>query len=243
MRIRMYGESDIGRVRKKNQDSVYFNGEQGIVVVADGIGGRKGGEVASQMAVRGLKKQFVECESLRHESIIPFLASSIDKVNQGIIEKGQTTPAIEGMGTTLNCLLFVGEKVYIAHMGDSRTYLYTKGQMWQMTVDHNVEVYVSRGWLPRETLQGRSKPGALVRALGLSPECEVDIYEKALHEGEIYVTCSDGLTGMVDDRKITAMIRENEKRLDVLPRLLIAEANRNGGKDNITVVVTEVQKD
>jgi len=79
--------------------------------------------------------------------------------------------------------------------------------------------------------------------LGLSPECEVDIYEKALHEGEIYVTCSDGLTGMVDDRKITAMIRENEKRLDVLPRLLIAEANRNGGKDNITVVVTEVQKD
>lgn len=243
MRIRMFGDSDIGRVRKKNQDSVYFNEQQGLVVVADGIGGRKGGEVASSMAVRGLKKSFLECESLRHESIIPFLASSIDKVNKSIIEKGQSTPSVEGMGTTLNCLLFVGEKIYIAHLGDSRTYLYTKGQMWQMTVDHNVEVYVSRGWLPRETLKGRSKPGALVRALGLSTDCEVDIYEKNLQEGEYYLTCSDGLTGMVEDRKITSMFKEYENRLEELPKALIAEANKNGGKDNITVVVTEVQKD
>lgn len=238
----MYGRTDVGLLRKMNQDCHYFNADQGIAVVCDGIGGRKGGEVASSIAVKGMTKAFLNCDSLRQEEISPFLTSAVDKVNQQILNKGKIDASIEGMGTTLNCLLFVGDSLYIAHIGDSRTYLYYKGHFWQLTLDHNMEVYVERGWLPKESLLGSSKPGALVRALGLGGQVEVDIYEKVLRPGEIILTCSDGLTSMVSDRKICSLIRENENRLDVLPKILISEANKNGGRDNTTVVITEVVK-
>jgi len=243
MQIRMYGSTDVGRVRKNNQDDLYFNASQGMVIVADGIGGRKGGEVASALAVEGMRKAFLECESLRHEEITPFLASSVDKVNQSILAKGRSDLQVAGLGTTMNCLLFVGDKIYIAHLGDSRTYLYYKGNLWQLTLDHSVEVYVGRGWLPQEAITNGGRPTALVRSLGLSEQCEVDIYEKTIRPGEVYITCSDGLTGMVKDKKIASVIRDNSHRLDAVPRLLVAEANRKGGRDNITVVISAVVAD
>ena len=111
-----------------------------------------------------------------------------------------------------------------------------------MTLDHSIEIYVKRGWLSEEALDANAKPGALVRALGLSTQCDVDLYEKEISPREIYLTCSDGLTSMVSDRKISRILRENAHRIEVVPKLLIAEANKNGGKDNITVVVSEVAK-
>jgi len=242
LRILVFGDTNVGRVRKKNQDSLYFNAEQGLVVVADGIGGRKGGEVASSMAVKGMTHAFLSCDSLRHEEVTPFLIKSIDKVNMQIMAKGRNTPELEGMATTLNCILFVGEKAYICHLGDSRTYLYYRGNLWQLTFDHNIENYVDRGWLPDETLMTSSKPGALVRALGLSEDCEVDVYEIILKPGSLLLTCSDGLTGMVTDADILKMIKSNEHRINELPRLFIEAANRNGGQDNITVVVSAVKR-
>lgn len=243
MQIRMYGATDVGRVRSNNQDSLYFNQKQGLAIVCDGIGGRKGGELASSLAVDGIRRAIIDCDSLRHEEITNFLSTTVDRVNRGIIERGRAEIDKEGMGTTLNCLLFVGDKVYIAHLGDSRTYLYYQGYMWQLTLDHNLEVYVERGWLPPEALNGKSKSAALVRSLGLSEHCEVDIYEKRVKPGEIFITCSDGLSGMVGDRKIAAIIKENLNRVDQIPSLLIAEANRKGGRDNITVVLSEVKDD
>lgn len=243
MRIRMFGATDVGRVRKNNQDSMLFDERLGLAIVADGIGGRKGGEVASKLAVEGIKNAFLEIDTLRHEEITPFLTVSGDKINQTIINKGLQSPEVRGLGTTMNCLLFVGETLYIAHIGDSRTYLYFKNNLWQMTLDHNIDVYVKRGWLPPATLDGESKPGALVRALGLSPQCEIDIYEKALAPGEIFLTCSDGLTSMVSDQRILQIIHENRHRVEAIAKLLVSEANRNGGKDNTTVIVSEVLKD
>ena len=242
MRIRMFGTTDVGRVRKANQDNYYCNAEQGIAIVADGIGGRKGGEVASALAVRGISGDYLKCESLKHAEVPPFLLASIDKANQKIIDDGNADEAITGMGTTLNALLFVGERVYIAHIGDSRTYLYYKSNLWQLTLDHNMEVYIERGWLPEESLLKTTKPNALVRALGLSPKCEIDIYQKSLKPGEVLLTCSDGLTGMVSDRRILKLIKENENSLDLLPQKLVDEANAAGGRDNVTVVITDVSK-
>lgn len=242
MRIEIYGNTNIGRSRKNNQDSIYVSPEHGLVIVADGIGGRRGGEVASEMAVSGMKNAYLSCESLRHEEVSPFLIKSIDEVNQAIINHGKAHPELDGMATTLNCILYVGEKAYICHLGDSRTYLYYKGQMWQLTFDHNIENYVERGWLPDETLMNNSKPGALVRALGLAEECDVDIYEINLKPGEILLTCSDGLTGMVSDHEIRKMIKANAHQISVLPNLLIEAANRNGGADNITVAISGVFK-
>jgi protein phosphatase len=238
----VFGDTNVGRVRKKNQDSIYFNPEQGLVVVADGIGGRKGGEVASSMAVKGITQAFLNCESLRHEEVAPFLIKSVDQVNQQIVAKGRTSSDLEGMATTLNCILFVGEKAHICHIGDSRTYLYYKGNMWQLTFDHNVENYVDRGWLPDETLMNSGKPGALVRALGLAEDCDVDTYEIGLKPGELLLTCSDGLTSMLTDQEIQKIIRSNEHRINELPRLLIDAANRAGGQDNITVAVSVVKR-
>lgn len=134
----MFGATDMGRVRKNNQDSLFFNAELGLLIVADGIGGRKGGEIASSTAVTGIKEAYLNCDSLRHEEVEPFLIKTIDRVNKDIINKGLSTPALEGMATTLNCILFVGEKAFICHMGDSRTYLYFKGNLWQLTLDHNI---------------------------------------------------------------------------------------------------------
>ena len=239
----MFGTTDVGRIRKMNQDNYYFNSQQGIVVVADGIGGRKGGEIASGIAVKTIRDAFLGCDNLLHESVNPFLKSNVQKVNQLIIESGQSDPSIEGMGTTLNCLLFVGSKVSIAHLGDSRTYLFYHNHFWQLTIDHSIGIYVKRGWIPQETLTEKgSNPDALVRALGLSEHTEIDIYQKEIRQKEIYITCSDGLTSMVSDIKIAELISLHQNRLEDLPGILVAEANKNGGKDNITVVVSEVSK-
>jgi len=236
----MFGATDVGRQRKNNQDNLYFDSRLGIAVVADGIGGRNSGEVASGIAVRGLKQAILDCESLRHEDVAPFLTEGIDKVNRQIILAGQADPQMAGMGTTVNALLFVGNKVYIGHLGDSRTYLFVNGQMWQLTLDHNIKLYVKRGWLPQEAL-ANGKPESLVRALGLSMECEVDIYEKELYSDEMLITCSDGLTDMVPDKRIASIIKENRSHPERLPQILIAEANKQGGRDNITVIVSEVR--
>lgn len=243
MRIVIYGQTDVGRSRKNNQDSIYISSKHGLVVVADGIGGRKGGEVASKIAVEGMRDEYLACESLRHEEVSNFLIGSIDRINQKIIKHGENNQEVEGLATTLNCILFVGERAFISHLGDSRTYLYYKGNLWQLTFDHNIENYVERGWLPDEALLNNPKPGALVRALGLAEDCDVDIYEVPIKPGEILITCSDGLTGMVSDQEIRKVIKANAHQLHELPQILIDLANRNGGQDNITVAVTGILRD
>ena len=115
--------------------------------------------------------------------------------------------------------------------------------MWQLTFDHNIENYVERGWLPDETLMNNPKSGALVRALGLAEECDVDIYEIKLKPGELLLTCSDGLTSMVSDREIQKIIKANEHQIHLLPQILVDAANRNGGQDNITVAISGVTRD
>lgn len=240
MSVKIFGETHTGRVRSKNQDSFFFNELQGLVIVCDGIGGRSGGEIASSLATDSIRHAYTECDSLHTDEVINFLVLAIDQANRKILQYGQRNAEVSGLGTTVNALLFIGNTVYIGHVGDSRTYLFWNNHLWQLTVDHSIEVYIKKGWLTPQALKSGSKPGALVRALGLTLQCEPDIYEKTMTEGEIYLTCSDGLTGMVGDRRICEIIQENQNQLEHVPRLLIAEANRNGGKDNITVVISKV---
>lgn len=241
MQVRMIGATDVGRRRKSNQDSLYYDEPAGFGIVADGIGGRSGGEIASSMAVNGLRKSFLNSERIRHEEITPFLISSVDKMNMEILERGRREQEIAGMGTTLNCLMFVGDKMHLAHVGDSRTYLYYKKHLFQLTLDHSVGNFLERGWLPKSAVQPGAKDGALVRAMGLADRCDVDIQEIQLKPGQLYLTCSDGLSGMIDDRKIAQLITENLDQFDRLPKILIDAANAAGGKDNITVLLSHVR--
>jgi PPM family protein phosphatase len=237
----MVGATDVGRRRKNNQDSIYYDEVSGIGIVADGIGGRQGGEIASSMAVNGLKRAFLNCDRIRHEEINPFLITTIDKTNLEIVERGRSDHRKSGMGTTLNFLMFVGDKVHVAHVGDSRTYLYYKKHFFQLTLDHSVGNFLRRGWLPSTALHAGAKEEALVRAMGLGDNCDVDIYELKLEPGQLFLTCSDGLSGMITDRRIAKIISENFDNFDRLPKLLVDAANQAGGKDNITVLLSYVE--
>lgn len=237
----MIGATDVGRRRKSNQDSLYYDEPAGFGIVADGIGGRNGGDIASSMAVNGLRKAFMNTERIRHEEVTPFLVSSVDKTNMDILERGRREQEIAGMGTTLNCVMFVGEKLHLAHVGDSRTYLYYKKHLFQLTLDHSVGNFLERGWLPKSAVQPGAKDGALVRAMGLGERCDVDIYEMQLKPGQLFVTCSDGLSGMLEDRKVAQLITENLDQFEKLPKILIDAANAAGGRDNITVLLSHVR--
>lgn len=241
MKVTMAGSTDVGRVRKYNQDSLFYHEGLRVGVVADGIGGRKGGDVASKIAVNGVKNEILKSDCIRHSEIKNFLISTVDKINASIIEEGINKPHVQGMGTTAECLMFVGDKLYVAHIGDSRTYLYYKQNFFQLTIDHNVETFLKHGWMTRDEVAAGAKKGALTRALGLSTKCEVDLYSIDLLPGQIFITCSDGLYGMVEDRHILKIIDKYSNRIGELPKVLINEANRKGGKDNITVLVAAVE--
>ncbi len=241
VQVRMIGATDVGRRRKNNQDSIYYDEPAGFGVVADGIGGRNGGEVASSMAVNGLRKSFMQSDRIRHEEISPFLISSVDKMNLEILERGRREADVAGMGTTLNCLMFVGDKLHLAHVGDSRTYMYYKKHLFQLTFDHSVGNFLERGLLPKSSVQPGAKDTALVRAMGLGERCEPDIYEIKLKPGQLFITCSDGLSGMISDRKMAQLLGENLDQFDKLPKVLIDAANAAGGKDNITVLLSLVR--
>jgi protein phosphatase len=236
----MVGATDVGRRRKTNQDSLYYDEPAGFGIVADGIGGRSGGEIASSMVVNGLRKAFLTSDRIRHEEVAPFLVNAIDKQNLEILERGRREVEINGMGTTLNCLMFVGDRLHIAHVGDSRTYLFYKKHLWQLTFDHSVGNFLERGWIPKSALQPGAKEGALVKAIGLADRCEVDLYDLKVKPGELFITCSDGLSGMIDDHTIAQLIADNFDNFDKLPRILIDAANEGGGKDNITVLCSLV---
>jgi protein phosphatase len=187
-----------------------------------------------------MKKSFIETERIRHEEINPFLYSSVEKINQSVINYGETHTEVKGLGTTLNFLMFVSDKLYIAHVGDSRTYMFYKNHMWQLTIDHNVETFTERGWINKASISADTKKEALVRSIGMTNNVEMDVYDLKVQPGTIFVTCSDGLYGMVRNSLIAKTIYKNIDNFRVLPNLLIAEALKGGGKDNVTVVVSKV---
>lgn len=233
----MIGSSHIGRRRKVNQDSIYYDASSGLGIVADGIGGRKGGEIASSMAVDFVRKAYEKLES--NDAMGSFLTDMIVQANNMVIKKGNDSETYKGMGTTMNCIAFNANKVHIAHIGDSRTYLFYKNNLWQLTMDHNVYEFVKRGWLDPEILQQNSKKDALVRAIGLIDNIECDIYDMELIPDSMFLTCSDGLTGMVTEKRICE-IMNSTKKIERLPSLLIDEANLKGGVDNITVLISHL---
>lgn len=236
----MAGGTDRGRSRRTNQDSIFYDQNFGVGIIADGIGGRKGGEIASSLAVSHVRKSLQDGQSVRSDETRQFMINVIDRANLAIMSKGEQSKTHAGMGTTINCLWFRKKTLFLGHVGDSRTYLFYKGNMWQLTLDHNVGQFLERGWLKSSSLPNNWKGQALVRALGLSSYCDVDVYQRSIQPGEIYITASDGLFDMVRDHEICQLVNKNFDNLRNLPKILIKEANRRGGRDNITVLISKV---
>ncbi len=250
MRLRMFGATDKGLVRSANQDAYYCNAEWGVAIVSDGMGGHKGGERASQLTTEGLKDAFRSRPTFNIEDISAHLDETLQAINYEIHRIAQEDEDLHGMGATVNYLHFTGGHVAIGHAGDSRTYLIrafltangeTKHGMWQLTIDHNVESFVERGLF----IPGRDIPDApltlrqkarLTRGMGVVQNLKADLYCKKLEDGDVFLTCSDGLHGFVSDRDVLqALITGPIART---PERLIALAIKAGAPDNVTVVIS-----
>lgn len=235
--LRWAAGTDVGRVRLGNEDAFLANGE--IFAVCDGLGGHEAGEVASQKAVDILAEG--PLESTREG-----LVSLIEKANRSIFEQALSEPERRGMGTTVTALAKTkaggGYTLALANVGDSRCYRLREGEFAQLTTDHSlVQELVSRGHLTEEQARTHPQRSVITRALGLDMSVEVDSWSLELQEGDRFILCSDGLSGEVADSQIASLARRFSDP-EELTRLLIAQANKNRGADNITVVVVDVEK-
>ena len=250
MRLRMFGATNIGLVRSNNQDAYYCSAEYGLVVVSDGMGGHKGGEVASQLVVTGLREAFLASRQIVVEDVAPFLDEALRKINSEILQRSADDEKCRGMGATVNYLQFAGGQLAIGHAGDSRTYLIRahrkpdgrpRFSIWCLTVDHNVGTFVERGLLkldrdiPAASLTERQK-SRLMRGMGVVPDLKADLYFRTLVEGDVFLTCSDGLHGFVSDKEILKTVVNGP--VATAPERLIERAKAVGAPDNVTVVIS-----
>lgn len=229
-------QTDKGARRKRNEDSLLAMSDEGVYVVADGMGGYRGGEIASQLAVQMIEKAFKEGVDGEPHDNIPARASdlvrAVQMANEAIMERAEEQKELAGMGTTVCAARFsvTKQRLYVAHVGDSRMYRARNGKLEQMTSDHTMQASF-----------GVTGEGAahLSRAVGVWPIVPVDVILCKPVPGDSYLICSDGLTKMLDDAHIEKIVMEQASPAETVEKL-IAEANASGGKDNITVILIRV---
>lgn len=223
--------TDVGKVRANNQDAPIVSEKLRLYGVADGMGGHKGGEVASTSARDDLLR---ELEGKTPS--VAALSGAIEEVNRQIYHQQEHDDALTGMGTTLSVLWMSDNFVYIGHVGDSRVYLLRGGEFKQMTLDHSlVEQLVREGVLTEEEAQNHPMRNIITRAIGTDESVEVDVVVEERRKGDLWLACSDGLHGLVDDRQMRDALRQYapEKAADVL----LKAALDAGGRDNVTLVI------
>ena len=223
--------TDVGKVRANNQDAPIVSEKLRLYGVADGMGGHKGGEVASTSARDDLLR---ELEGKTPS--VAALSGAIEEVNRQIYHQQEHDDALTGMGTTLSVLWMSDNFVYIGHVGDSRVYLLRDGEFRQMTLDHSlVEQLVREGVLTEEEAQNHPMRNIITRAIGTDESVEVDVVVEERRKGDLWLACSDGLHGLVDDRQMRDALRQYapEKAADVL----LKAALDAGGRDNVTLVI------
>ena len=251
MKIESAGLTHVGMKRTHNEDSLYLLEEEHLYIVADGMGGHASGEVASKMAVETVAN-FFKATATDEEITWPYkldkglnidenrLVVSIKLANAKIFEVAQRTPKYRGMGTTMVGALFKDSLVYICHVGDSRAYRYRDGQLEQLTEDHSLlNDYIRMKKLTQEEIDNFPHKNVIVRALGMKDTVLVDLKRDEPRDGDIYLLCSDGLSGMISDDEIKEIIEREGKDLNKAAQTLIQAANAAGGADNITAILAK----
>jgi protein phosphatase len=229
-------------IRSGNEDNyaVNANGDHGLFVVADGMGGHAAGEVASEMAVQTLERELAPVRNLDDRGAAERVSDALKMANRNIHDRTITEVDKQGMGTTASVLIVSGKRYMIGQVGDSRVYLLRDGALQQLTKDHSyVQEQVDAGFLTPEQARYHPYSNVITRCVGASPEVQPDIYSGEAKLGDLFLVASDGLTGMVDDRRLQMLLMsraEPERKV----RDLISEANGRGGLDNITAIVVQV---
>jgi serine/threonine protein phosphatase PrpC len=244
------GLTDVGMVRKNNEDNLFVGLDKGLLVVADGMGGHASGETASRMAVDVIQNYFNDPVGGKTPLIGNYddnftentnrLGSAVRLANMAVYEAAQSNAQWKGMGTTIVCALLQNRKLSITHVGDSRLYLIRAGGIEQLTDDHSVVAeQVKQELMTREEAQKSEIKNILTRAVGVQAEVEVDLNEMDLFGDDALVLCTDGLTNMVGDEDILSTVLDGQDPAVSCQRL-IDMANQNGGLDNVTVVVARM---
>ncbi len=247
MGIISLGKTDIGKKRKTNQDSICVIPEHKLFVVADGMGGHNGGDIASQMSV----ELFSEALNSPYdtEDIPQFLNDTIININEAIYLHGKENKELEGMGTTISGVMFSDKFANIANIGDSRVYMLLDGMIFQLTRDHSlVQEKLNLNIYDRQGAKNDPQKNVLIRTLGFEPKVNVDIFKFRLIKNAIFMVCSDGLHGKVCDHDILKIMQVNipdtskvtQQQVNNAVNHLIQQANYNGGQDNISVIIAAV---
>ena len=240
--MQSYAKTDIGKAREMNQDFIYVSEnieDIKLCILADGMGGYKGGEIASSLATtsaRNYIKENLDNIDLQDSEIMQnLIRKAMEYANEVVYEKSKENEELEQMGTTLEICLIYGNKVYIGHIGDSRIYRIRKNIIRRITTDHSyVETLVKDGTITREEAFYHPKKNMLMKALGCTEDIEPDITVKGFLEEDIMLMCSDGLTNMLQEEEIYNIIKEN---IETACDTLIQKANERGGYDNISVII------
>lgn len=244
--MKIYAETDIGMVRQINQDSYYISEEDDnykLCILADGMGGYTGGEIASRLAcvsaAEYIKDNFDTTKQFTKEDIMRIIKEAMIYSNKVVFEMSKEKAELEQMGTTLEICLIYNNRAYIGHIGDSRIYRIRQGLMRKITIDHSyVQKLIKDGTITREEAIHHPKKNMLMKALGCEEEIEPDIMVKNFYQDDIILMCSDGLTNMIAEQEIFNIIQEN---IEYATQNLIKKAKELGGFDNITVVIIKNQ--
>jgi serine/threonine protein phosphatase PrpC len=254
MRLTSAGRTHVGMKRAHNEDNLRLYREENLFIVADGMGGHASGEVASQMSVETLA-EFFRSTSEDDEITWPYkmdkgkkyeenrVITGVKLSNRRIHEAATRDAKSKGMGTTIVVTFFVNDTCYIGHVGDSRVYRMRGGKLTLLTEDHSLlNDYIKMRQLTAEEIEAFPHKNVIVRALGMKESVQVDVMSEQPEDGDIYLLCSDGLSGMLNDEDIRTLLQEEGDDLDIKCERLIDAANHNGGTDNITVILVRYNR-
>lgn len=251
--LEMVVRTDPGRMRSHNEDAVFSDPDLGLTILADGMGGYNAGEVASGMATSLLASNFAQfmasssardAEQVLGDTMQHRLSDEIAAVNAAIFQAAQGQQKYAGMGTTLVVACFYENRMSVAHLGDSRVYRLRDSRFEQLTRDHSLlQEQLDNGMITPEEAQQSQNKNLVTRALGVDPVAETEIHDYDVRVGDLVLLCSDGLTDMVEDKQIAQTLQALADNLPLAADQLVALANDNGGRDNISLILVKVRGD
>ena len=239
MRFQSWCLTDKGKKRESNQDSFLIDDRLGLFIVADGVGGHTGGEVASALSVETVR------EVVGHPKASQFKPKEVvyqayEEASHRIFDRATQESRLNGMGTTMVMGYFRDTKMYVANVGDSRCYLFRKPYLWQLTEDHSlINEQIRLGIMSEEQAKRQLGKNVITRSVGFERDVFPDILEREVSSGDTFIFCSDGLTGMVTDLDLTALL--NHTSIEKMTQTMIEKALDHGGDDNVTVLIVQFQ--
>ena len=240
MQIEVGKATNVGMIRPGHEDAFYTDASDGLFIVADGMGGHAAGEIASEMAVTILARELKPVHQI-DDAVVDTVNKALKQANLEIFQRTLAEVDKQGMGTTASLLIMRDGKYLIGQVGDSRVYLLREGTLTQLTKDHSyVQEQVDAGFLTPEQARYHPYSNVITRCVGASADVEPDTYAGDVRSGDTFLVASDGLTGMVDDRRLQQLLQNKVASAQRVVDSLIAEANGRGGLDNITAIVVRV---